>query len=154
MGAEVDVLCGAARGTAVNSSERTNSRKGYRHRDFDIRAAWTWRCRTSLGLGALAVGCTDGYGRFGRVQLGAAAELAADLGWPADALDFERGEFDILGHARDGPAALAVEAKARPTGADRLDTMLREWLTYPREVWGDEMPATNARRKYRELLRL
>lgn len=35
MGAEVDALCGAGYGVA--SSERVNSRNGYRHRDFDTR---------------------------------------------------------------------------------------------------------------------
>ncbi|GAB3287814.1 IS256 family transposase [Kineosporia babensis] len=35
MGAEVDALCGA--GYGVPSSERVNSRNGYRHRDFDTR---------------------------------------------------------------------------------------------------------------------
>ncbi|BDE14610.1 hypothetical protein MKCMC460_45840 [Mycobacterium sp. 20KCMC460] len=36
MGAEADALCGAAYGQ--RSSERTNSRNGYRHRQFDTRA--------------------------------------------------------------------------------------------------------------------
>lgn len=35
MGAEADVLCGA--GYGQRSDERTNSRNGYRHRDFDTR---------------------------------------------------------------------------------------------------------------------
>ncbi|GAB3240890.1 IS256 family transposase [Kineosporia babensis] len=35
MGAEVDALCGA--GYGIPSSERVNSRNGYRHRDFDTR---------------------------------------------------------------------------------------------------------------------
>ncbi|GAB3260320.1 IS256 family transposase [Kineosporia babensis] len=35
MGAEVDALCGA--GYGVPSSDRVNSRNGYRHRDFDTR---------------------------------------------------------------------------------------------------------------------
>ena len=35
MGADVDALCGA--GYGVPSSQRTNSRNGYRHRDFDTR---------------------------------------------------------------------------------------------------------------------
>jgi hypothetical protein len=36
MGAEADALCGAPYGVA--SPDRTNSRNGYRHRDFDTRA--------------------------------------------------------------------------------------------------------------------
>jgi putative transposase len=36
MSAEADALCGAPYG--VPSPERTNSRNGYRHRDFDTRA--------------------------------------------------------------------------------------------------------------------
>ncbi|MFB9705278.1 transposase, partial [Rhodococcus aetherivorans] len=35
MGAEADALCGA--GYGQRSDERTNSRNGYRHRDFDTR---------------------------------------------------------------------------------------------------------------------
>ena len=35
MGAEADVLCGA--GYGQRTDERTNSRNGYRHRDFDTR---------------------------------------------------------------------------------------------------------------------
>ena len=35
MGTEVDALCGA--GYGIPSSERVNSRNGYRHRDFDTR---------------------------------------------------------------------------------------------------------------------
>lgn len=37
MGAEADSLCGA--GFGERSEDRTNSRNGYRHRDFDTRAA-------------------------------------------------------------------------------------------------------------------
>jgi putative transposase len=36
MAAEADALCGA--GYCVRSPERSNSRNGYRHRDFDTRA--------------------------------------------------------------------------------------------------------------------
>ncbi len=36
MGAEADALCGA--GYGERSTERTNSRNGYRHRQFDTRA--------------------------------------------------------------------------------------------------------------------
>ncbi|KAB7833465.1 transposase, partial [Mycobacterium tuberculosis] len=37
MGAEADALCGA--GYGERSDERSNQRNGYRHRDFDTRAA-------------------------------------------------------------------------------------------------------------------
>ncbi|SLF07800.1 transposase, mutator type [Mycobacteroides abscessus subsp. abscessus] len=36
MGAEADALCGA--GYGERSAQRTNSRNGYRHREFDTRA--------------------------------------------------------------------------------------------------------------------
>ena len=36
MGEEADAICGAPYGVA--SPDRTNSRNGYRHRDFDTRA--------------------------------------------------------------------------------------------------------------------
>jgi transposase-like protein len=36
MSAEVDAVCGA--GYGQRSDERTNTRNGYRHRDFDTRA--------------------------------------------------------------------------------------------------------------------
>jgi putative transposase len=36
MGAEADAICGAPYGQP--SGDRTNSRNGYRHRDFDTRA--------------------------------------------------------------------------------------------------------------------
>ncbi len=37
MGAEADAMCGGA-GYGQGSTERTNQRNGYRHRDFDTRA--------------------------------------------------------------------------------------------------------------------
>ncbi|CAN5762892.1 hypothetical protein BH09ACT7_BH09ACT7_60750 [soil metagenome] len=56
MGAEADALCGA--GYGERSTERTNSRNGYRHRQFDTRAAhWIWRSR-SCGRGpTFRIGC-------------------------------------------------------------------------------------------------
>jgi putative transposase len=44
MSAEADAVCGAAYG--VRSAERTNSRNGYRARDFDTRAGTGWRWRS------------------------------------------------------------------------------------------------------------
>ena len=47
---------------------------------------------------------------------------------------------------------LAVEAKARVTGPDGLEKLLRVWLDYNRVA--GQAPATNAGRKYTELRRL
>jgi len=47
---------------------------------------------------------------------------------------------------------LAVEAKARATGPDSLQTMLSSWIQIA--AAGADVPATNSGRKYRELLRL
>ena len=41
MGAEADAICGAAYGE--RSEERTNTRNGYRHRDWDTRAGTSTR---------------------------------------------------------------------------------------------------------------
>lgn len=86
------------------------------------------------------------------IQIGTAAELGLDLGWPASQVEFERGEFDALGLAPDGRVVLAVEAKARATGPDSLQTMLASWITFA--ATDAAAPATNSGRKYRELLRL
>ena len=40
MSAEADALCGADYGQ--RSERRSNRRNGYRHRDFDTPARWTW----------------------------------------------------------------------------------------------------------------
>lgn len=83
------------------------------------------------------------------IQIGAITELVEGLGWPAEALDFERGEFDALGTARDDRVTLAVEAKARVTGSDGLEKLLRQWLVLasgPEPYLED-----NAGRKYRQL---
>lgn len=85
------------------------------------------------------------------IQIGATAELVIDLGWPSESIDFERGEFDALGW-HDSCVVLAMEAKARVTGPDSLDTLVRFWL----RAIGD--PAVdldnNSGRKLRELDRL
>ncbi|MCO5999823.1 hypothetical protein [Actinoallomurus rhizosphaericola] len=86
------------------------------------------------------------------IQIGAAGELAATYGWPADRLDFERGEFDILGFDRQDRVVLAVEAKARVTGQDSLEKLLLAWLQY--NDANGQAPATNAGRKYLALRRL
>jgi hypothetical protein len=62
------------------------------------------------------------------IQVGAMAELLLDLGWPADSIDFERGEFDTLASDPQGRVCLALEAKARVAGTDSLESMLRFWL--------------------------
>ena len=86
------------------------------------------------------------------IQIGATTELIEDLGWPPDELDFERGEFDALGHGPDGRVILAVEAKARVTGSDSLEKMVLRWLSLASASEG--APMDNAGRKYRELTRL
>ncbi len=86
------------------------------------------------------------------IQIAAVAEVVEDLGWPPEALDFERGEFDALGTAPDGRVTLAVEAKARVTGSDSLEKLVRRWLAL---TPSPELDLTdNAGRKYRELRQL
>ena len=86
------------------------------------------------------------------IQAGAVSELALDHGWPGDALDFERGEFDAFGYGPDGRVILAMEAKCRSRGADSVEKLLREWLSLSRV--GAPGAPTNAGRKYAELVRL
>jgi hypothetical protein len=86
------------------------------------------------------------------VQAGATAELVFDHGWPASDVDFERGEFDALTHGPDGRVALAMEAKARMTGADSLEKLLMCWLRFAADSEADLN--SNAGRKWRELTRL
>lgn len=84
------------------------------------------------------------------IQIGGVTEMLLDLGWPVEAIDFERGEYDALGLDPAGRVVLAMEAKARVDGPDSLTTLLREWI----ELTDAAPPATNAGRKYRELQRL
>jgi hypothetical protein len=86
------------------------------------------------------------------IQVGAAAELILDHGWPADRLDFERGEFDTLAYRSDGSVGLAVEAKARAAGPDSLEGLLRFWFRAEREP--DIALENNTGRKLAELRRL
>jgi hypothetical protein len=67
------------------------------------------------------------------IQVGAVAELILDHEWPGERLDFERDEFDALGYRSDGSVGLAVEAKARATGSDSLEGLLRFWFRAERE---------------------
>lgn len=85
------------------------------------------------------------------IQIGATAELVLDTGWPPHLIDFERGEFDALASSHNGRVVLAMEAKARVTGADSLDSLVRFWLLATRDAKVDLN--TNAGRKYRELVR-
>ncbi|EUA02423.1 transposase, Mutator family protein [Mycobacterium kansasii 662] len=56
MGAEADALCGA--GYGQRSSERTNSRNGYRHRQFDTRQeVWIWRSPSCARAPTSRTGC-------------------------------------------------------------------------------------------------
>jgi transposase-like protein len=61
MSAEADAICGA--GYGERSPERTNSRNGYRIRDFDTGPAlWPLRSR-SCGRGPTSpTGCSSGVG--------------------------------------------------------------------------------------------
>jgi hypothetical protein len=86
------------------------------------------------------------------IQIGATAELILDQGWSAQDVDFERGEFDALGYDAHGGVILAMEAKARPTGPDSLETLVRAWLSFAEDPTLDL--ASNAGRKWRELTRL
>ena len=86
------------------------------------------------------------------IQAGATAELFRDHGWPQEALDFERGEFDAFGYGPDGRVLLAMEAKCRARGTDSVERLLREWLRLSEGAAAGA--ATNGGRKYAELLRL
>lgn len=86
------------------------------------------------------------------IQIGATVELIEDLSWPSDALDFERGEFDALGHGPDERVTLAVEAKARVTGSHSLEKLVVRWLSLASA--SEPAPRDNAGRKYGELTRL
>ena len=86
------------------------------------------------------------------IQVGATSELILDHGWPPEAVDFERGEFDALGHDSDGRVCLAMEAKARVSGPDSLEGLLRFWLRALAEPGIDLR--NNSGRKLAELRRL
>lgn len=86
------------------------------------------------------------------VQVGATAELVLDHGWPPDRVGFERGEFDAVAYDEDGRVALAMEAKARATGPDSLDKLVRSWVRFAADPTADL--ASNAGRKWQELGRL
>ena len=86
------------------------------------------------------------------VQVGATAELVIDHGWPPDRVGFERGVFDAVAYDQDGRVALAMEAKARPTGPDSLEKLVRSWVSFAADPTADL--ANNAGRKWQELDRL
>lgn len=84
------------------------------------------------------------------IQLGAVGELASAWGWTGQDVQVEMTEFDIAGFGSDGSVVLAVEAKARVTGPDSLEKLLRRLL-----VLADSPPPEprgNAERKYLQLL--
>ena len=58
------------------------------------------------------------------VQVGATAELVLDHGWSSERVGFERGEFDAVAYDEGGRVAMAMEAKARPTGPDSLEKLV------------------------------
>ena len=59
MGAEADALCGASYGE--RSTERTNSRNGYRHRQFDTaQSLWISRSPSCTRAPTSRTGCWNG----------------------------------------------------------------------------------------------
>lgn len=85
------------------------------------------------------------------IQLGAVGELVSAWGWAAQDLQVEMTEFDIAGFGPSDNVVLAVEAKARVSGPDSLEKLLRRLL-----VLGEASPpepVANAERKYLQLLR-
>lgn len=85
------------------------------------------------------------------IQLGAVGELVSAWAWAAQDLQVEMTEFDIVGFGPGDNVVLAVEAKARVTGPDSLEKLLRRLL-----VLGEASPpepVANAERKYLQLLR-
>lgn len=86
------------------------------------------------------------------VQVGAAHELAQELGWSAGEFDFEHGEFDAVGYGKTGSPVLAMEAKARASGQDSLEKLVRSWLEFSRDPTASK--DNNAGRKWVELGRL
>lgn len=83
------------------------------------------------------------------IQVGATAELVLDHRWPADRVGFERGEFDAVCFDRLDRVVFAMEAKARVTGPDSLESLVRSWLSFHANPDADL--ANNAGRKWREL---
>lgn len=61
------------------------------------------------------------------VQIGATGELVLDHGWAPAAVEFERGEFDAL-VVDEGRVVVAMEAKARVSGTDGLEQLVKHWL--------------------------
>jgi hypothetical protein len=86
------------------------------------------------------------------VQVGATAELLLDYGWDGRDIDFERGEFDALAFGSADRPLLVMEAKARATGPDSLESLMKAWLSVSRTP--ETSLETNAGRKWRELARL
>ena len=83
------------------------------------------------------------------IQAGATAELVLDQGWPAERVGFERGEFDAIAYDASGRVVLAMEAKARVTGSDSLEQLVRKWIGFAANP--DSDLSNNAGRKWREL---
>lgn len=86
------------------------------------------------------------------IQIGATAELVLDHGWPAAQVGFEQGEFDAVTYDPEGRIVLVMEAKARTTGPDSLDKLVRAWIQFKGDPTADLN--NNAGRKWRELARL
>ena len=81
MGAEADALCGAAYGQ--RSAERTNSRNGYRHRQFDTRAgSLDVAIPKSCGRATISEPPRDVRRLTGAVQTDCAAKSESIRRWP------------------------------------------------------------------------
>ncbi len=83
------------------------------------------------------------------IQIGATAELILDHGWPPDRVGFEQGEFDAVAYGDLARVVLAMEAKARVTGPDSLEKLIRSWMRFEADPTVDLN--SNAGRKWREL---
>ncbi len=80
------------------------------------------------------------------------AELILDHGWPASDVGFEQGEFDAVAYDAHGRIGLTMEARARTTGPDSLDKLVRAWMRFGADPAADLN--NNAGRKWRELTKL
>ena len=87
------------------------------------------------------------------IHIGAYAELVLDHGWARGALEFERGEFDIVGLGTDDKESLLVEAKARAEGSDSL-AALRDSLLAASADEAFHISVDNHRRKWEQLCRV
>ncbi len=117
MGAEADALCGA--GYGERSTERTNSRNGYRHRQFDTRAGSLDLAIPKLRQGSYfpewlpfprRTSQAPGWeGREGRPSHRVKSSIP--VGWAARRS--RCAALVLLGHLRDPPGLTLVSISAR-----------------------------------------